>query len=69
MSHLIENLLVFAARLAVLAVFTFAFVVLLEHGPAGFPEGVKTEWQILTGAKKPAPPAPAVTAKSPHSGA
>lgn len=69
MSHLIQTLLVSAARLAVLAAFTFAFVVLLEHGPGGFSEGAKTEWQILTGAKKSAPPAPAAPAKSPDSGA
>jgi hypothetical protein len=34
-------------RLAFLAVFTFAFVVLFEHGPFRFSEGVKTEWNAL----------------------
>jgi sensor histidine kinase regulating citrate/malate metabolism len=30
-----------------LAVFTFGFVVLFEHGPAKFGDGVKTEWKAL----------------------
>jgi hypothetical protein len=34
-------------RLALLAAFTFAFVVLFEHGPSRFSEGVKTEWNAL----------------------
>jgi hypothetical protein len=30
-----------------LAVFTFGFVVLFEHGPAKFSEGAKTQWNAL----------------------
>jgi hypothetical protein len=40
-------LLVFITRLILLALFTFAFVVLFEHGPANFPAGAKTEWNAL----------------------
>jgi hypothetical protein len=40
-------LLVFIARLILLVLFTFAFVVLFEHGPANFSEGAKTEWNAL----------------------
>ena len=34
-------------RLLVLAVCTFLFVVLFEHGPMKFGEGIKTEWHLL----------------------
>jgi hypothetical protein len=34
-------------RLALLAAFTFAFVVLFEHGPSRFSDGIKTEWDSL----------------------
>jgi hypothetical protein len=34
-------------RLVLLAVFTFGFVVLFEHGPAKFSDGAKTEWNAL----------------------
>jgi hypothetical protein len=34
-------------RLVLLAAFTFAFVVLFEHGPSRFPDGIKTEWNAL----------------------
>jgi hypothetical protein len=40
-------LFIFAFRLILLAVFTFGFVVLFEHGPAKFTEGAKTEWNAL----------------------
>jgi hypothetical protein len=40
-------LFIFALRLILLAVFTFGFVVLFEHGPAKFSEGAKTEWNAL----------------------
>jgi hypothetical protein len=40
-------LLSFVFRLVLLAVFTFGFVVLFEHGPAKFSEGAKTEWSAL----------------------
>lgn len=34
-------------QLVLLAVITFGFVVLFEHGPAKFSEGAKTEWNAL----------------------
>ncbi len=34
-------------RLALLAVFTFGFVVLFEHGPSEFSEGARAEWKAL----------------------
>jgi hypothetical protein len=40
-------LLSFLFRLALLAVFTFGFVVLFEHGSVKFYEGAKTEWNAL----------------------
>ena len=40
-------LLRFVLRLFLLAILTFAFVVLFEHGTAKFPEGAKAEWNAL----------------------
>jgi hypothetical protein len=40
-------LLIFVFRLALLAAFTFGFVVLFEHGPAKFSEGARTEWNAF----------------------
>ena len=40
-------LLILIVRLMLLAVFTFGFVVLFEHGPAKFSEGARTEWNAL----------------------
>jgi len=40
-------LLIFVFRLALLAAFTFGFVVLFEHGPAKFSEGARTEWSAF----------------------
>jgi hypothetical protein len=34
-------------RLALLAAFTFAFVVLFEHGVSRFSDGIKVEWDSL----------------------
>ncbi len=42
-----RGLFIFAFRLILLAVFTFGFVVLFEHGPAKFSDGAKTEWNAL----------------------
>ena len=42
-----RSLLSLVLRLVLLAVFTFGFVVLYEHGPAKFSEGAKTEWDAL----------------------
>ncbi|MFZ4683075.1 MAG: hypothetical protein ACOYMS_11275 [Terrimicrobiaceae bacterium] len=41
------TLLALILRLALLAVFTFGFVVLYEHGPAHFAASAKTEWSAL----------------------
>jgi hypothetical protein len=40
-------LLRFLVRLILLAMLTFGFVVLFEHGPAKFYEGAKAEWNAL----------------------
>jgi len=45
---MITSLIAFAARIAFLAAFTFAFVVLFEYGPTGFVDGASKEWQTLT---------------------
>jgi hypothetical protein len=42
-----RSLLSFVFRLVLLAVFTFGFVVLFEHGQAKFADGAKTEWNAL----------------------
>ena len=42
-----RTLLSIVLRLVLLAVFTFGFVVLFEHGPAKFSDGAKTEWNAL----------------------
>ncbi|HEY5812445.1 MAG TPA: hypothetical protein VIT23_07315 [Terrimicrobiaceae bacterium] len=42
-----RSLLSLLFRLVLLAVFTFAFVVLFEHGPAKFSDGAKREWNAL----------------------
>ncbi|MFZ0708435.1 MAG: hypothetical protein WAM53_00190 [Terrimicrobiaceae bacterium] len=73
-------LLSLAFRLALLAIFTFGFVVLFEHGPEKFGDGAKTEWKAfrlfvgsaLSGQESAVPPAirqPAATpGPSPVSG-
>jgi|SoimicmetaTmtLAA_FD_contig_31_8821831_length_584_multi_2_in_0_out_0_2 hypothetical protein len=72
-------LLSLAFRLALLAIFTFGFVVLFEHGPAKFGDGAKTEWKALrlfvgsalSGQESAAPPEtrqPAATAGSSQGG-
>ena len=39
------SLIYLVFRLVLLAGFTFLFVVLFEHGPSGFQDGVKVEWE------------------------
>lgn len=58
---MILSLLAFALRIAFLAVFTFAFVVLYEHGPSGFVDGAAKEWNALVGGSS-------TSEKSPESG-
>jgi outer membrane biosynthesis protein TonB len=43
------GLLALGVRLVVLAGFTFAFVVLFEHGPAGFAAGAPVEFKNFEG--------------------
>lgn len=57
------SLLALLFRIALLAVFTFGFVVLYEHGTSDFAQGAATEWKSLTefvnsqtSAKAPAAP-------------
>lgn len=55
------SLLALLVRLIFLAVFTFGFVVLFEHGPAGFVQGAPQEWHSLVEfAQKTAGGAPTV---------
>jgi hypothetical protein len=42
-----RSLLSFVCELALLAIFTFAWVVVFEHGPQKFTQGAKTEWNAL----------------------
>ena len=66
-------LLSFVVRLVLLAVFTFGFVVLFEHGPAKFSDGAKTEWNaflffvgtVLSKQESALPPATPETAATP----
>lgn len=60
-----STILAFLIRLALFAAFTFAFVVLYQHGPSGFVQGVPVEWNRLQSvlrkdAGDPAPPTPEV---------
>jgi hypothetical protein len=42
-----RSLLSFVCELALLAIFTFTWVVVFEHGPQKFTQGAKTEWNAL----------------------
>lgn len=50
-------------RIILIAAFAYGFIVLFEHGSAGFTEGLKTEWKVFLAAtpapKAEPPPAPA----------
>ncbi|MBE2204802.1 MAG: hypothetical protein IAE94_10735 [Chthoniobacterales bacterium] len=63
---MITSLLAFAIRLALLAVMTFCFVVLFEHGPSNYLQNLQADFvrlQALTNTPEPTP-----TKKSPDSG-
>lgn len=45
---MILSLLALIIRLVLIAVATFAFVVLFEHGPQSYAEGAKAEWVALS---------------------
>lgn len=55
---MITSLIAFIARIAFLAAFTFAFVVLFEHGPTGFVDGASKEWQTVMSFVQGTPNAP-----------
>jgi len=60
------TLLALVLRLALLAVFTFLFVALYEHGPADYFSSVKTEWSALRAfAKQEQTPPPALAEGAP----
>jgi len=61
---MITSLLAFATRLALVAAFTFLFVVLFEHGPANYLESVQTDFGKLIQLTSP----PAAPEKSFNSG-
>ncbi|CAN5580597.1 hypothetical protein BH09VER1_BH09VER1_32320 [soil metagenome] len=42
-----STLVAFFLRIVVFGVLTFAFVVLFEHGVAGYKEGIPVEWDAL----------------------
>ena len=48
---MITSILAFTIRIALVAVMTFLFVVLFEHGPNDFLEGASAEWHLLIGGK------------------
>jgi hypothetical protein len=50
---MISSLLYVAIRLAVLAAFTFLFVVLYEHGPADYLKNVQADFLSLVGTQAP----------------
>jgi len=43
------GLLALLVRFILLAVFTFGFVVLFEHGPAEYPDNAVVEWRHFVG--------------------
>ncbi len=53
---MISNLLYIFIRLALLAVLTFLFVVLYEHGPAGYFQSVHHDFLSLMGSEMPEKP-------------
>jgi hypothetical protein len=62
------TLLALLLRLALLAVFTFGFVVLYEHGPADFSASAKKEWSALrefAASQKASDPVPPSTPELP----
>ena len=63
---MITSILAFTIRIALVAVMTFLFVVLFEHGPANYLENVQADFTKLVEAANP--PAPAAPEKSPNSG-
>ena len=68
---MITSLLAFAIRIALVAVMTFLFVVLFEHGPANYLENMQGDInKFIQFANPPATPVPAASPapKSPNRG-
>ncbi|MEI8311850.1 MAG: hypothetical protein WCH98_13965 [Verrucomicrobiota bacterium] len=66
---MITSLLAFTIRIALVAVMTFLFVVLFEHGPSNYLENVQADFtKLVEAANPPAPSAPAAPEKTPNSG-
>ncbi len=56
---MIISLLALTLRIALLSVMTFLFVVLFEHGPANYPDSVKSDFNhLLEAVSGPAPATP-----------
>jgi len=56
---MITSLLAFTIRIALVAVMTFLFVVLFEHGPGDYLANVQADFnKLIQSANPPAPPAP-----------
>ncbi len=57
---MITSMLALIIRIALLAVMTFLFVVLFEHGPANYPDNVQADFnRLLQAVDGPAPATPA----------
>lgn len=56
---MIVSLLALILRFALLAVLTFAFVVLFEHGPTDYLTAAQSEWKVLVESLSAPAPAPA----------
>ena len=63
---MISSLLAFAIRIALVAVMTFLFVVLFEHGPANYLENMQGDFNKLV--QFVSPPAPSAPEKSSNRG-
>jgi len=63
---MITSLLAFTIRMALVAVMTFCFVVLFEHGPSNYPESAQVEFSKLM--EFVSPPVPAAPEKSTNRG-
>lgn len=62
---MITSLLAFTIRIALVAVMTFFFVVLFEHGPADYLENVQGDFnKLMQSANQPAPSAPEKSSNS-----
>ena len=66
---MITSLLAFTIRIALVAVMTFLFVVLFEHGPANYLADVQGDFdKLMQSLNPPAPSAPSAPEKSSNRG-